>query len=872
MTQGTLAPETQVIPRSLALALAVLGAGAAFSNGTGPPSSLSVSGHVQPGGSDPAGQAKIKIKEAYGALPLAFEANQGQTDRRVQFFARGRGFRLFLTAPEAVLAIRQPGTSPHPPLVPPRSPDPPPAAGALLRMQFVGISPAVRIVGTDRLPGRVNYFVGQDPTRWHTAIPTFAKVRYQDLYRGIDLVYDGTQGHLEYDFIVAPGADPSDIRLKFTGIEAMSLDEAGNLRLQIGEATVHSLRPQVYQERKGVRREVASRYRLLGEHQVGFSLGAYDRSLPLVIDPILVYSTFLGGAEAEQAFGIAVDSAGDAYVTGATESADFPATTPLTALQAREAFVTKLNASGTSVIYSTVFGGDSFDEGHGIAVDAVGNAYVLVQTASHDYPITPGAFQRCHSGPSCDVSPGAFDLAVTKLNPDGNALVYSTFLGPSDDIFSRPSLAIDGEGNAYVTGGTTSPDFPTANALQPAFGGGRCDGIILKLNPTGTGLVYSTFLGGEGDDAGRSIAVDAAGNAYVTGHTNSLAFPIVQPFQATFGGGQFDAFVAKVAASGAALVYSTYLGGNLLDTGDGIKADADGHAYLTGTTQSDDFPIVGQIPGTRGTGADAFVAKLTPAGNSLIYSTYIGGNNHDFAHGLALAATGGVSITGSTFSDNFPTVEPVQSANHGDQDVFVATVNPAGTALTLSTYLGGAGTDIGHSLAVDQAGSLSVAGTTNSSDFPVTAGAFQAALRGNSDGFVAKIRTLPTSTTTTTTTTTTSTTTTTTAPPAVHDVICQFAPSQPAFKIMTVVQVRVVVTNVGTVAEPVRVTLSGTINYSAAQTVTVPAGSSVTLLFDYPVPVRTEVTLTATAELAPGLADATPANNSDTKTYPTTVL
>ncbi len=305
-----------------------------------------------------------------------------------------------------------------------------------------------------------------------------------------------------------------------------------------------------------------------------------------------------------------------------------------------------------------------------------------------------------------------------------------------------------------------------------------------------------------------------------------------------------------------------------MDTGDGIKADADGHAYLTGTTQSDDFPTVGQIPGTRGTGADAFVAKLTPAGSSLVYSTYIGGNNHDFAHGLALAATGGVSITGSTFSDNFPTVEPVQSAHHGDQDVFVATVNPAGTALTFSTYLGGAGTDIGHSLAVDQAGSLSVAGATNSSDFPVTPGAFQAALRGNSDGFVSKIGTLPTSTTTTTS----ATTTTTTASPAVHDVLCQFAPSQPAFKIMTVVQVRVVITNVGTGAEPVHVTLSGTINYSAAQNVTVPAGSSVTVLFDYPVPVRTEVTLTATAELAPGIADATPANNSDTKTYPTTVL
>ncbi len=473
MTPRTLLPKTQALARSLVLAPAVLGTAAAFSNCTGPPSSLSVSGNVPPARSDPA--SPVKIREAYGTFPLAFETNQGQTDRRVKFLARSRGFRLFLPAPEAVLVIRRPEPAAQPPLATQGAPDPSPAAGALLRMQFVGVSPAVRIVGTDRLPGQVNYFVGKDPTRWHTAIPTFAKVRYQALYRGIDLVYDGTQGHLEYDFIVAPGADPSDIRLKFTGVEAMNLDEAGNLRLQIGDAAVHSLRPQVYQERKGVRQEVAGHYRLLGENQVGFSLGAYDRSLPLVIDPMLVYSTFLGGAEAEHAFGIAVDSAGDAYVTGATESADFPATPPLTALHAREAFVTKLNAAGTAVIYSTVFGGDSFDEGHGIAVDAAGNAYVVVHTASHDYPITPGAFQRCHSGPSCDVSPGAFDLAVTKLNPEGNALVYSTFLGPSDDIFGRPGIPIDGEGNAYVTGGTTSPDFPTAHALQPAFGGGRCD-------------------------------------------------------------------------------------------------------------------------------------------------------------------------------------------------------------------------------------------------------------------------------------------------------------------------------------------------------------------------------------------------------------
>lgn len=654
-------------------------------------------------------------------LPLSFEPNLGQVDARVTFLARSHGLRLFLTPSQSVLTFPRGGS-----------------ADLVAPMEFVGADPAVRVVGEEALPGKVNYLLGRDSARWRTDIPTFARVRYRAIYPGIDLIYYGRHGRIEYDFVVEPGAEPSDIRLRFPAAEALSLDADGSLLVRTAGQTLRYLRPLAYQERWGWRDDVPAEYRIEGADTVRFRLGAYDRARRLVIDPVLVYATYLGGSDADSLFGVAVDSFENAYVTGFSRSSDFPSPTRLTPFNATEdILVVKVNASGTAIVYATLFGGTSDDEGHGIAVDAAGNAFIAGQSASFDYPTTPGAFQNCHSI-SCTAPTGTWDFVVAKLNPDGNALVYSTFIGRADDNEHRASLAIDGAGHAYVTGATLSPAFPTANAVQPAFGGGTFDAVVVKLDPAGSGLVYSTFLGGEADEKGFGIAVDPSGNAYVTGRTTSLAFPIANALQPAKAA-SLDAFVTKLNAAGTAFVYSTYLGGDNVDMGDGIKADATGHAYVVGTTQSTDFPTVGQIPGAQGSGADAFVAKLDPAGAALIYSTYVGGNNHDFAHGIAVDPGGNASIVGETFSTAFPLVSPVQSVLLGDRDAFVVTLNGSGSALTLSTFLGGSGTDIGVGVDVHPGGNVYVAGRTFSTDFPVTAGVVQPALGGGADGFLAMI-------------------------------------------------------------------------------------------------------------------------------------
>lgn len=473
-------------------------------------------------------------------------------------------------------------------------------------------------------------------------------------------------------------------------------------------------------------------------------VGDYDRTRPLVIDPVLVYATYLGGSLADAGRRIAVDAAGNAYVTGATSSADFPTTAGALATTSTrpEAFVTKLNPAGTALLYSTYLGGSGADDGFDIAVDAAGNAYVTGITNSPDFPTTAGAFQATLAG-------GFFgDAFVTKLNPTGSALVYSTYLGGTGANQGR-GIAVDTAGSAYVTGRTESADFPTtAGAFDTtpndtAFG----DAFVTKLNPAGSDLVYSTYLGGIGSDQGLGVALDAAGHAYVVGFTNSSDFPTTPgSHDRVLNNGvgfNADAFVTKLDPTGSALIYSTYLGGRSDDTGLAIAVDAASSAYVTGGTQSDDFPTTfGAFDGVLGGNQDAFITKLDPAGAMLVYSTFLGGSFPDLGSDIKVDGAGRAHVTGNTGSVNFPTTaDAFQATLAGgfSSDAFVTILDPTGTLLVYSTYLGGTGGDFGHGIALDAAGNTYVVGFTESADFPVTAGAFDTTLGGLSDAFVAKI-------------------------------------------------------------------------------------------------------------------------------------
>jgi hypothetical protein len=650
-------------------------------------------------------------------------------------------------------------------------------------LRYLGANPHPRVVGLKELSGKVNYFIGSNPRRWYTDIPTYARVEYRDVYPGVNLLYYGRQNRLEYDWVVRSGVSPRRIRVDVGGTlaaarnQAVRLDAHGNLVIATGSGEILQPRPVFYQWTPSGRRFVGGRYVLLGMHQVGFAAASYDAGKPLIIDPMLTYSSFLGGGGDEGGGGIAVDSGGNAYVTGYTSSGNFPLKSAVQSTYgggALDAFVTKLNAAGTGLVYSTYLGGDGTDVGRGIAVDSKGNAYVAGYTNSSNFP-TVAALQKKLGAGICNFGSGntaCRDAFVAKLNTAGNALLYSTYLGgDADDVAN--GIAVDGQGSAYVVGQTQSHDFPIVGAVQASLAGGTCmyaygmlpcfDAFVAKLNAAGSALVYSTYLGGNGDDAGTAIAVDAAGNAYIAGYTNSGNFPVIHPLQSSIGGGTctyatgalpcYDAFVAKLNPAGSQLLYSTYLGGEGDDSANGIAVDSAGNAYVTGQTNSSKFPTVNAVQPTLGGGIcggaalaapchDAFVTKIDAAGNGLIYSTYLGGSGDDAGLGIAVDSAGNASVTGRTESTNFPTFNALQSTfGGGTDDVFIARLQSGGTLL-YSTYLGGNALDEGFSVAVDGADNAYVTGRTSSTDFP-TAAALQPALGGRTDAFVAKLHDMP---------------------------------------------------------------------------------------------------------------------------------
>jgi Beta-propeller repeat len=649
----------------------------------------------------------------YGKLPLSFEPNQGQTDARVKFLARASGYTLFVTADEAVFARRD---------------------GSVERMKLLGANHKLLFEPLDKQPGISNYFIGNDPSKWRTNIDNYGKVALRDVYPGIDLIFYGNERQLEYDWVVAPGGDPKLIHAKWEGPSQVTKNADGDLVLSasLGVSMIQR-KPVILQDGKRIEGGYVVRGR-----EVAFELAKYDVAKPLVIDPVLVYSTYLGGSGSDEGKGIAVDASGNAYVTGSTQSTDFPTTSPLQAGKGgvprfitSNAFVTKINAAGSAKLYSTYLGGSRSDQGNGIAVDGSGNAYVTGSSLGN-FPTT---------SPLQASFGGGYDAFVTKINAAGSALVYSTYLGGSG-IDIGYGIAVDGVGNVYVTGHTTSTNFPTTNPLQGSFGGGSSfgqDAFVTKINAAGSAYAYSTYLGGSGDDIGRGIAVDGSGNAYVTGQTNSTNFPTTNPLQASHGGSFGDAFVTKINAAGSAYVYSTYLGGNGNDVGTGIAVDGSANAYVTGFTQSTNFPTANPLQASNGGGIDAFVTKINAAGSAYVYSTYLGGSGSDQGQGFAVDGAGNAYVTGNTSSTNFPTANPLQASNGGRrQDVFVTKINAAGSALVYSSYLGGSGDDYGQGIAVDGSGNAYVTGYTYSTDFPTTS-PLQASNAGGADAFVLSI-------------------------------------------------------------------------------------------------------------------------------------
>jgi uncharacterized repeat protein (TIGR01451 family) len=649
-----------------------------------------------------------RFAELAAKMPLRFEQNLGQLrDTGVAYFARGLGYRLSLTPEEAIFELG--GAR---------------AAGTRLSLRLAGAAAHPSLSGIDPLPTRSHYLLGNDPRAWHTGVASFKGVRYQGVYPGTDLVFSGEERQVEQSFYLAAGADPGRIRLVYEGATTVAVGRTGDLVVGASGADLKADRPVAYQLVQGERRPVLCRYEVRsGKNatEVGFALGAYDRTLPLVIDPIFSNSTFLGGSDDDIGRAVAVDGSGNVYVAGSTASIDLLGASGPGGVGdsnnggAYVGFVMKVDPTGTHLLYSTYLGGSDVDEIYGIAVDAAGDAYVTGYTLSTDFPTVSSTLSYRGNG----------DAFVAKLNPTGSALLYSTYLGGTDDDFGN-GIAVDATGNAYVTGTTGSRDFPgtTAASLQQNNRGGH-DAFLVKLSLTGA-LVYSTYFGGSGEDSANAIALDPSGKIVLAGSTCSADLPITVGAVATVSLGtgcllsRNDAFVAKLNPAGTGLVYSTYLGGAGNDVAFGVAVDASGNAYVVGETNSSTFTGVtaGSFQPTHSRGYAAFVTRINAAGSAVAYSTFLGGSGSS-AFGVAVDAAANAYVTGSTV-DGFPVVNAsnLQDTSAGDLDGFVTEITPTGSVV-YSTYFGGSGTDGGYAIAVDSShNAVYVTGASCSSTLP----------------------------------------------------------------------------------------------------------------------------------------------------------
>ncbi|HET6974810.1 MAG TPA: SBBP repeat-containing protein [Pyrinomonadaceae bacterium] len=663
----------------------------------------------------------LKRVGASAQRALSFEENQGQAQAQTRFLVRGNQFAASLSTTEATFSLGNARC----------------ACTQNLVLQFVGANNQAQPIGEQLLKERSNYLIGNDPKAFRTNIPHYAQARFNQVYSGVDVLYYGDAGHLKYDIVVAPNTDPNVIKIRYAGTEGIEIDRAGNLLLKLNGGKIIQPKPLIYQSLNGKRHYVAGRYVVENQDQIAFRIGNYDASIPLVIDPVLVFSTYLGGSGSEEGTAVTTDFEGNAYVVGATNSLNFPLTPGVFQSASgggKDLFVTKLNPNGNGVVYSTYIGGSLDDYGYGIAIDTGGNVYLTGTTASANYPVTPGVTQSAKGGGT--------DAFISKLNPTGSALLYSTYLGGAGNEEGF-GIALDTISDVVVTGVTASNNYlVTVDALQSTLSG-PTDAFVTRLDPARNLTVFSTYLGGSGTDMGFAITLDASSNSpIVTGLTDSMNFPTTAGAFRTVSAGGSDAFVVKLDRFGTESKYATYLGGSGIDAGLGIAVDANGNVYVNGLTDSSNFPTTpGSVQPTNAGGeSDAFVTKLNATGASLVYSTYLGGNGADSSASIAVGFGGKTILSGTTTSANFPvTGDALQAALSGSRDAFLSRLNPDGSAQSYSSFIGGGQNEEAFGVATDVGANTYVTGTSSSSNFPTTTGAFQSVGPGGTNGFLVKV-------------------------------------------------------------------------------------------------------------------------------------